>query len=147
MKNELYKSVQELFELLIDTTKTNSALWNNIKDLMQNVEISSLINKFQQKQMLDSLVMFSEKSSYVKINNTYFVCFCFKNIIAETTVYKVVMLSGQPFKIIELSQYDEENFSSRLANIIRFQSMKPEDIETEDDLEFIKSIISELQNN
>lgn len=147
MKNEIIKSVKELFELLIDLTKIHTASWNNIKDLMQNDDIAALINQYQQEQLLDSLVMCSEKSNYVQLNNTYFVCFCFKNIISNTLVYKVVMLFGQPLKFIALSQYDEENYSSRLANIIRFQAMKPEDIENEDDLEFIKSIISELQNN
>lgn len=147
MKNEILKSVKELFELLIDLTKIHTASWNNIKDLMQNDDIAALINQYQQEQLLDSLVMCSEKSNYVQLNNTYFVCFCFKNIISNTLVYKVVMLFGQPLKFIALSQYDEENYSSRLANIIRFQAMKPEDIENEDDLEFIKSIISELQNN
>ena len=147
MNAEIRESVRELFEVLIDLTKTNTAIWNNIKDLMQNNEIFSLITKYQQEQMLDSLVMCSEKSHYIEINNTYFFCFCFKNIISNTTVYNVVMLSKKLFRFVGLSQYEEENYSSRLANIIRFQAMKPEDIEKEDDLEFIKSIISEIQNS
>lgn len=147
MNDEICKSVKKLFELLLDLTKTKTVLWNNIKDLMQNIDVFSLINKYQQEQMLDGLVMCSEKSSYVKTNDTYFVCFCFKNIVSNTIVYKVLMLYGQPFKYIVLSQYDEDNYSSRLANIIKFPSMKPEHIETEDDLKFIESIISDLQNS
>lgn len=147
MNDELYKSVKTLFELLVDLTKTKTILWNNIKDLMQNTEVFSLLNKYQQEQMLDNLVMSSEQSSYAEINNTYYLCLCFKNIISNTITYKVIMSYEQPCKFFVLSQYDKENFSSRLANIIRFQSMKPEDIETEEDLEFIKAIISELQNS
>lgn len=147
MSNEIYEAVKEIFDLLIDSTKTNVAQWINIKAVMQNVEMSPLVNQFQQEQLLDSLVMCPEKSNYVKINNTYFLCFCFKNIVSNEIIYKVIMINGQPLKVLDLSQYDEKNYSSRLANIIRFQSIDLKDIKTEEDLAFIKSIISEFLNS
>lgn len=146
MKNEIAEIVSELFRTVIQVTKTTDNLWINIKELINNEEIFTLIEEYQRERLLENEVLCSEKSFFMNLKSTYYFCLCFKNLVSNEKIYKFLLTNSIPLQLFSCSEYDNENFSSRLGNLIRFKTMKPEDIEKVNDVEFIKAIIAELQD-
>ena len=146
MKSEIVKLASELFQLLIESTKENSIQWVKIEKLNDyNKNVFKLVLKYIQKKLLNNQALCDENSYYTNTDNTLLVFLCFKNIVSNEYIYELVSISNNK-KLIVFSDYDEKNFSLRLGNLIKFQTMNEGD-NLEDDVESIKTIVGEFQDN
>ncbi len=146
MKDEIIKLASELFQLLIVSTKENSVQWVKIDKLNDyNKNIFELVLKYIQNKLLNNQALCNENSYYTNTDNTLLVLLCFKNIISNELVYELISINNNE-KLIVCSDYDENNYSLRLGNLIKFQTMIEGD-KLEDDVESIKAIVGEFQDN
>lgn len=145
MKSEIVKLASELFQLLIESTKENTVQWiklDKLNDYDKNV--FDLVLNYIQKKLLNNQALYNENSYYMSTDNIIFVFLCFKNIISNEYTYEVLSTNNKE-KLIVCSDYDEKNFSRRLGNLIKFQTLNDGD-DLNDDVESIKSIVSEFQD-